>query len=360
MKNNLFLFFLFYNFLSFSQTISDGKVDYNSPKIKWDTAYYKKYDSRLIVSLYNSGRQHQIEIEQFLFANQPESKVNYFAQSNKIQGIELNYDKINVSFGYKSLPTSDKTKTGDTKHFNLGLNVGGNRWLLETGYRSFKGFYDKNTEKYDTSVKKTGIYYQQPTLNSSSSKIRFLYFTNNKKFAFKSGYSCAYRQLKTSASWVIGGNFYFNKLNSDSTLLPFGQKKWYADYSDIKGINTVSFAAYAGASVNIIMFKALFLNLTFILGPETQWRTYRFAGPPFSKTLNYLASSGDARIAFGVNMKKFFITSTASYDLIQYRSGQMNFKSTYISVTGNIGYRFFVKTPKIYERFQQTKLYKLL
>lgn len=81
-----------------------------------------------------------MDISQLLMKDSlAQSKIAYVAEANLIYGIELNYDKFNISLGFKNPSTQTKQK-GDTKYRNIALNIGGNRWILENSYRSYKGF----------------------------------------------------------------------------------------------------------------------------------------------------------------------------------------------------------------------------
>lgn len=333
-----------------------------SAQATWDSTKYVKYNSRLIVSLYQSYRQYDITMQQFMVKDSVgRSKLNYLAQASNISGIEIDYDKLSFSFGFKSTsPTgTDKIKTGSTQYFDFGLNVGGNRWILETAYRRYQGFYDKNTLNYDSSFKTTGVYYQDPKLVNTTFKAKFLYFTNHKKFAFKSGYSSTYRQIKSAATWVLTANAYYNTLNTDSSFFPRAVRPYYNDYSLMRGLDVFAFSVYAGASVNLVAWRALFINATLLIGPEEQWRVYKYTDGPFYKPLFYNSVSGDVRFSAGLNMKRFFMMVTSISDVCWYKSSSVGMLSKYVSGSFTLGYRFKVKAPKFYQKIQQTKIYKL-
>jgi len=347
-------------------------VNILSAQRTWDSTYYVKYKSRLIVSFFQSYRNYNIELEQYLKKDTfGLSKINYIAQANNISGIELNFDKLNFSFGYASIAPTNVKQTGKTNHFNIGMNIGGNEWILETGYRRYQGFYDKNTPRYDSAftkwdsigTDKRGIYTQFPHMISTSYKMKFLYFTNHKRFSFKSGYSCAYRQLKTSFSWVITANGYYNTISTtDSSLFPKKVRSYYDSHANLQGLNVGAFSVYGGASINLVMWRALFINLTVLGGPEQQWRTYRYFNDTlhYNRTTSYLAFSGDIRGSIGLNFKRWFMTLNGVTDFSYYKSGDMMFLSKYFSGQFSIGLRLRVKTPKIYQKFQQTKLYSYM
>lgn len=324
----------------------------------WDSTYYRKYKDRLIISAFQSYRNYSMDITQKLLKDSlGVSKIGYVAEANLISGFELNYDKISITVGFKSKPPDDQYKKGNTKYTNLSLNIGGNKWVIENSYRSYKGFYNKNTLNYDTTFKRTGVYTQLPSLKSEAYKTKFLFFTNANKFSFKSGYSCTCRQLRTAFSFVLSANIYYNRLNSDSSFIPVPIRTYYERHQTINGLNVFAFSVYGGGSFNLVLWRALFMNVTLIIGPEQQWRTYRYLDSP-SSDLFYSSISGDLRGSIGLNFKKFFVMLSSSSDFSWYNSNSMEYLSKYYAVNFSIGYRFHVKTPKFYQKFQQTKLYK--
>jgi len=329
---------------------------------KWDSTYYTKCSDRFTAGIFYSFRQSDFIMTQKLFTDTAsKSSVNYFAQSATVFGFDFTYDKLSLSFGIKSTPQPNADKTGQTKHFNLGLNIGGNRWLLENYVRTFTGFYDKNTSRYDTTFKTDGVYYQQPRLVTGLLKVKFLYFTNHKKFAYKSGYSCSYRQFKTAASWILGGSFTINGLQGDSTIVPYNIRQLYdtTGQKQFRGMVSSGVAFYAGGSANIVIKKALFLNLTFLVGPDFQSRTYYYTNSAYDQKKGFVSYSGSAGISFGFNFKKGYIALSSASDFHMYDKFDINLSTKFVSGSLIIGYRFPVKTPGFYRKFQETKLYKL-
>lgn len=322
-----------------------------------DSTYYQKYKDRLIFSFFQSYRNYEIDISQQLTADTfGLSKVAYIAESNLVSGIEINYDKFSLSVGFKS-PSSQSQKKGETKYKNFALNFGGDRWVLENSYRSYSGFYNKNTSNYDTSFHRTGIYDQYPNILSEGYKTKFLFFTNSNKFSFKSGYSCNCQQRKSAFSFVLSANIYYNRFNSDSSFIPYKIRDYYDTHRSLNGLNVFAFSVYGGVSWNLVLWKAFFMNLTLIIGPEEQWRTYHYTDTYPTKTLFYTSISGDFRGSIGLNFKKFFVLLSSTSDFSLYSASQVSYLSKYASVNFSIGYRFKVKPSKRYQKFQQSKLY---
>ena len=331
-----------------------------SQKVEGDTNYYRKYNNKLIVSYFQSYKNYFIDISQKLINDSlGQSKISNIAESNLVSGFEITYDKITLAIGFKS-PSSGSNLKGNTSYKNFSLNIGGNHWILENSYRSYKGFYNKNTVNYDTSFLKTGIYDQFPNLKSEAYKTKFLLFAKPEEFSFRSGYSCNYQQIKSAFSWVASANIYYNKLNSDSAFFPYQVRSYYDNHRNMNGLNVFAFSVCGGGSLNIVIWKALFANLTLIGGPEQQWRTYHYLDSYNNKTLGHLSITGDFRGSIGLNFKKWFILFNGTSDFSFYRVSQVTFNSQYKSGNFSLGFRFGVKPSKLYTKFQQSKIYNRL
>jgi hypothetical protein len=327
--------------------------------IKWDTLKYQKFDYVLIVGLYQQHRNFTNTFQEMINHDTRGLSIQtYNAESKLISGITLSYDKFQLSFGVRSTPQNGSEGKGYTKTFNIGFNFGDNRWLLENYYRSFQGFYNTNTAAFDTNFKNTKQYYLQPGLTSKLFMTRLMYFTNYQNFSFQSGFGCNYRQLKSAATWILGGSFNVYDLHNDSSVFPVQARPLYNDYAGLKSFRSFNFSFNAGAAITIVLFKALFMSGYFTVGPEQQWRNYDLGSS--YRHLSYISFSGTGRFAMGVNLRKFYLVYSFTDDYNLYDSFQiMAFKSESITNNFTFGWRFHTGTPKFYKKFQETKIYKL-
>ena len=325
----------------------------------WDTTQYVNYKDRLVVTLYTSWRQFDYTFDQkYTTADSGKSLLHYIADANSVSGLQLDYDKLSVSLAFKTNP-SNSVQKGNTTYKNFNFSFGGNKWILETGYRNYTGFYDMNTGSYDTSFSRGDPYFQIPSMSVTQLKAKFMYFTNHRNFAYKSAYSYTCRQLKSSFSWVYGGNIYLNKNACDSSFFSPVVRKWYESDAYLNTLNVFGISAGLGGSANIVLFKRFFTNLTFNLYAEPQWRTYRWLNGDVS-TRSYLSASGDFRFSLGYNGRNFFLSVNSLNDFVFYDSPKLSVVSKFISGSFSYGYRFKVKCPKVYSRFKATKIYKLI
>ena len=326
-----------------------------------DSIYYRKYNESLIISLYQSfARQFDIAIEEKFLPDTGKSALHYYSDADIVSGIAVDYDKLGVAVGFRSKPPQDAKRKGTNNYFNLALSVGGVKWRLEGSYRRYRGFYDANTASYDTAFK-AGVspYYHDNSMVNENLRFKFLYFFNHKKFAYKSAYGSNYRQTKSSASWMLLGNLYWNRFSADSSLFPAAVRNYYDSFADLNRLRAFGISAGGGFSWNLIIFKRVFYNLTLGVGADAQWRKYHHADGTESD-LMYVSGSGDVRSSLGYNADKFFFFLSSMNDITNFDSRSLKIKSTFVSVAFQIGYRFPVKTPGFYKKIQETKIYKML
>lgn len=322
-----------------------------------DTTYYRKYNDKLIVSIYVSERRYNIGMSQ-RFDSSPllNTDLDFQADANKVTGIELAYDKVGVSFGIKATPPLDVNRKGKTDYKNFNFSFGGNRWLLETSLRRYKGFYDNNTSNYTPGFDSIKNFYQDPNFLNRSVRAKFLYFFNHKKFSYKSAYSCNYRQLKSAFSWIVVSNFYHNKLVTDSSFIPDPLKFYYNRQAYLSQLNTTGLSVGGGFSCNIVLWKKIFANITLAFNPELQFARYGYFPTANEKGVR-LTTAGDIRASIGYNGKKFFYILTSQNDLCNFSYGKMKVENTFFSGAFAFGYRFGLRTPGFYKKFQGTKMY---
>lgn len=349
----LFLFFTI-GLAAQEKSVIEVSVQKNSA---FDTTMYQKFRTNLIIGVFQSYRDYNNSFRQFKNADTLGiSNNNYYAESNLITGIEINYDKFDLTLSLRSKPQTD-SKEGSTKIFNASFNTGGNKWFLENSLRYFKGFYDSNTASYDTSFKETGKYFLQPNLTNTLIRSKFLYFTNHRRYSIRSNYACNYRQLRSGATWVLSANLNYCYLKNDSSFFPLAARPYYGDYATMNGLKVFGASVNAGAAATLVILKGFFLHGMFIVGPEQQWRTYNYYGQNSSR-LSYFSLSGSLRASIGFNLKHFYILSMTSNDFAIYNSSFVGLTNRSLSGSLILGWRFFSKTPELYKKFQKTKLYK--
>jgi len=328
-----------------------------------DTNYYKKYNNRLIVTFYSTQRYFEVGFKQKYFSDSlAKTSINFKSTAPETYGFGLAYDKISISYDYRTVMPDDNTlfKTGYNKVNSLVFNFGGNHWMLENSWRRFRGFYDNNTIQNFSGYDTTKPYFQNPSMQSSTIRSKFLIFSNYKRFAYKSAYGNMYRQLKSAATLLLAGNLYAQKLTSDtSAFIPSYLREYYGDIAHLNNVNTKGLSTCAGFAFNLVIFKRIFFNMTIALGPDFQWRTTKTFDGKQTQSM-YTTFSADSRFALGFNNRNVFITFYSANDINELKSNFWEIKQKYFSGGVNIGYRFRVKEYKAIKNMKGQKLYKLI
>jgi hypothetical protein len=325
----------------------------------WDTTRYQKFRSNLIVGLFQTYRNFNNQFKTVKSTDSNAVMQNYYAESDLVTGVELNYDKFSLSLGLRSKPQKNSEGKGNTKTASVNFNFGGNTWFVENSFRSFTGFYDASTPLYDSSFRETGTYKYLPNFTNLLFRSKFLFFTNHKRYSFRSNYVCNYRQLKTGGSWIMSANTNFNYLHNDSSFFPAETRDTYRDHATMRGLRVFGISANGGGAFTLVLWRAFFAHVMFILGPEQQWRSYEYLDKP-TKNLSYLSVSGDIRGSIGLNFKRAYVLWTTINDFVLYDSSFMALQNKSLTGSFIFGWRFNSRTPEFYKKIQKTKLYLAL
>jgi hypothetical protein len=154
----------------------------------------------------------------------------------------------------------------------------------------------------------------------------------------------------------LSANTNNNYLHNDSSFFPQPIRQFYGDQGSMRGLNVIGVSANAGAAITLVIWKAMFLHLMFMMGPEQQWRTYQYENRS-NKTLSYLSLSGDFRASFGFNWKRAYIIWSSVNDFVFYNNSNMRLQNKSLGGSFMFGWRFKTEAPQYYKDFQKTKLY---
>lgn len=321
----------------------------------WDTTYYVTTKNRLNLGLVLSQRSYQIDLSS---KNDTARSFSYDAYAPGAIGFIADYDKISLQVLFKMKAQSDPKK-GQTRFSNLALAVGGNNILFEGGYRFFKGFYDESSANYINQYTDSTPYYQLPDLTANYIKIKGYYFTNRKHFSYKAVYSCGYRQIKSSSSWVLTANFLNERLAADSSLVPLPLREEYPQSYPIKGVSHFGLGAGIGYTATLVFLKRFFANLTFVPSIHLQQRKYSLINNDETKGY-YGTLLIDSRVSLGYSAERFFVLFSGTNDRHWITGKSLSIQPSFISGTFVLGYRFNVENKQVVKKVKKSGLYQRL
>ncbi len=331
----------------------------------YDTNYIAKYPSRLVLGIYQSWRQFDIQIRDIykqdsIVIGQDTLKFNpligYKADANHATGISFDYDIIGFSLDYRSVAENDPVKYGKTTYSSFAVNFNSKGLRFENSYRRYTGFYDY----YSGSYTHSDTLYQNSSMSMLQLRSRIIYFFKNRKFSLSSAYANTARQLKSAFTWTLQGGVYGTTFHSDTGLFPEPRKFHYdSTMRDWNSLRIIGVNAGGGLAFNLVAWKRVYFSLMLNGMFEYQHKKYSTEQSSFSN-FGAISFANDSRVSVGYNASRFFMRFAFRIDKLVYesKSKDVTVDHKYWLFEGSLGYRFKMKTPKFYRKFQETKFYQ--
>lgn len=320
----------------------------------WDTTYYASCKNRLSLGLIVSDRSYRIDIESIERTN----TVNYAADARSAIGFVADYDKIALAVLFKA-NYRDEARKGRSSYNNFMIGIGANRFLLEGSYRYFKGFYDENSGAYLPAFTDTTPFYQARGLGATLLKMRFYYFTNYKRFSFKSAYSCGYRQTRSATSFILSFQMINERLRSDSVMIPYYLRELYGENAQLNGLYFRGFGGGVGVTGTWVMGKkGWFLNGILVPNFQLQQRTYFYDSRNEQREGVYFGAVLDGRLSLGFNSDRFFMSLMAGNDLHLLKGQGIRFEPSFTFASFMIGYRIGIPEKGVVDKVKNSNIYR--
>lgn len=331
-------------FLFFIPTIVQGQFLY-------DTLYYQKFYNKTLWSLYINSVSNSFGLSQkFQQDTLIKTNLNITAESFQEYGISYSNHKQFIMINLFTAPGTDAKRKPTPRYSNGMYSYSDRNYLIDLGYNWFTNYYEKNTSNFYKNFNDSTPFYDYGKLRSLNTFINYTHFTNYKKFSYRAAYTGTARQKKSAASFLYFFNTNYNRLESDSAIIPFQIRKNYNQFGELNRLYNIRLAAGAGGSGTLVLFKSFFINGTLLVGPGLQFQQYSFkATSGFKNRVNtmYLA---DLRFAIGINLNRFVLSNVTLINYQAYSISKLSYTNTILSNRFSIGYRFNTRSRKIFGR----------
>jgi len=331
MKFLICLLFLFFNLILVGRsqdTISNAKNNYI------DSRYIEQYSSipTAYVSIY--GKYNNISLIDTsgrILTYRPNISLSFGPGFGyKWLGIDLSF----ISFGSKNENIYGKTKKIDIQsHFYL------KRFIADLIYQDYKGFYLDSmiTKLKDTSINLHRVIIH-PDINQQSIGGSIMFFTNYRKFSFKSTFSQTEFQKKSAGTWAFGLSSHYLSIYSNTCLIDDSVKKYFDSTSYYKNITSIN-VGLIGGYFHTFTLHRWFSTISLLGGFDGKYGYYILENnDKFKDTVNF---SGHLQVRFGIgyNSNRVYF----GFNLIGDGYFLTNSKQDYGTLRFYFGYRF---TPK--------------
>jgi hypothetical protein len=245
-------------------------------------------------------------------------------------GIELSF----ISFG-----NLDEKKYGKTQKFDIQSHIYLKRFISDFVYQEYKGFYlDSLLRKSKDTVINTHCNYIKPDLEQRSIGGSIMYFTNYRKYSFKSTFSQTEFQKKSAGTWAFGLSFHYLTLDSKTGLVHDSVKKYIDSTAYYKSITAIN-AGVIGGYFHTFTLKRWYTTISMLIGIDGKSGSYTLEDDIVKQDTNYVSLRTQIRLGTGYNSKHFYFGMNIIGDGYLYNNSHQQ----YGTFRFYIGYRFVPK-----------------
>ena len=287
-----------------------------SKPLNYDTNYIFDYKNLLSTRLY-----FLIQDSRFVIDPAETGRIIYKPNLPYKIGIGGFYSWFGLALAIGSpFHIHDEATQGETKSFDLRLNLYSNVFAIEGYLNSTKGFYTSNYTDPD------GRHYINPDLRLTSVGAYGYYILNHRKFSLRSVYVQNEWQKKSAGSFIGRIGFNVSNMAADSGYLP---ADWIRDYGADSMVNItkgaiVSVSLALGYAYTLVFLKRCYLHAGAFAG--AQYNFLKGSTDEVTDKFNVMALAVSLRGAVGYVGKKFHAGFSAILPGIQpFRSGNYNF-----------------------------------
>jgi hypothetical protein len=318
------------------------------------TLAYVEYPQRLFVGYNQSLQSYTVRIAP---DNDAPFSHRYSSGSKNISGFEVGYGKLFVSFTVRSVP-NNLSRTGNNKFNNVGFNIGSNKWQFEGLYQHHRGFYDANSPDYNVDYISPNPYYRKGGLVVNLLQFKGLYYVYHKRYSVKATQGNNFHQLRSAVSPIIGAGFFRINMKAHDGLLNPEIAPFYGHRATINRFASEGLSVGGGLAGTLVFLRKMFVNGTALIFLEPQFRTYRYADRPFSRSF-YSPFNADFRATTGYNTPDFYAGIWLSNSTKKFNGNDLRIRSSLPSAGFAIGFRIKIKKePKWVQAVKANKFYQ--
>lgn len=286
----------------------------------------------------------------------PQTRGSLYYQPNSRPLIGVGGNIVDIGFGFVvKIPiifARDLDIYGETDFFDLQLNFYRNKFALDFHYQNYQGLYLANTRRlpeviFSEKPKRPGLSLEGASLNG-------VYVFNSDRFSYPAIFNNSERQLKSAGSFLAQVSLKHLALISDSLIIPeayqshFSSSSRHLEQGKFNGI-----AVMPGYSYTFVA-KEFYLNLTYVIGPDLQYREIRI-----TNNMNRfwkLESKSNLRVGLGYDNDRFFAGIIYINRWNNYGTGDLDFMHNNGFIRFSVGGR--LQETRWMEKVRDHRLYQ--
>jgi hypothetical protein len=265
------------------------------------------FPTQLHISPYLETKSHIVRVE---FPNQQGlNSLNYLSNFVLSSGIRVRYKWINFQAGARLPVQRLDEQLGTTKNFAIGLSVVKRKYMIQTKYESFSGFYLQNTKAWIDNYSQTAgrDFYIRPDLKTQSLFTIYNYVLNHKRFSNPAAVFHFERQKRAAFGIALGASHMYHKIEADSNLVPSDNKRALGQFSDVYFVShTLGLQLGLMGTIPLFRQKHWYVTASIIPGYSVQTGQTSKGFQQLFPLQFYRGLTNELRFGIGYNTKQWF------------------------------------------------------
>lgn len=271
-----------------------------------DTNYIASYLDHLTTRLYASIKSAEVSF----MDNKLGKDLIYHPNEALILGFGFNYGILGLNIGFNfPFVNNDDDKYGKTDYLDLQTHIYMPVLVLDIYLQLYKGYHLTQPNDWIIDWPTHDTLPKRPDIRSISLGLNGQYVFNHRRFSYRASYLQNEWQKKSSGSFLLGGNLFFEDTQGDSSFIPRG----LADSNFFGGLHfnqsrIANIGVTAGYAQTFVVKQHFFLTLSLVggLSGGGSWVYTSEEGEPDRSGFT-AAANLTGRIAVGYNSKRFYV-----------------------------------------------------
>lgn len=267
---------------------------------KIDTCFVEPCKKKISMRTHYNFRNYSFVLKS---SNNSEALVKYAPNLRNALGFGATYYNIALNLLVK-LPDSEKKifNLGNTEYYDIRLNFNLRKFYNTFYYKNYSVFYLKDNDVLISTIQKEPLV-TRTDIELTSYGYEMYYVFNSSRYSLNAAYKHTERQKISAGSFLLFSELNYQRLVSDSTIIPQLQKSSFSKYSDIENIEQYSINMLVGYTYNFVKNRLFFSPSLFAGLGYTSGNFDVFTQTYSEKNLRYNLYS---RITGGYNGIKYF------------------------------------------------------
>ncbi|RYY54067.1 MAG: DUF4421 domain-containing protein, partial [Chitinophagaceae bacterium] len=215
----------------------------------FDTAYYKTYPRQVTGRIFFSQKYTRVNLDA------PGSTLKYSPNNPFAIGIGATYGIATLNIGVGLPFATNEDLKGKTKTLDLQSHIYARKWVVDLYGQFYKGYYLNPRGKAAAG----NDYYIRPDMKVQVIGASAYHLFNSDRFSYRAGFLQNEWQKKSAGSFLLGGEIYAGRIQSDSALGPTTIDNQFGSLG-IRQVNFFEIGPGAGYAYTFVLDQHWFLT----------------------------------------------------------------------------------------------------